>query len=179
MNTADQTETVAELLWRPLRINRTRTAVASACYPILLALIACLLLLTFCIANPASTVYGKKQKRAKYATIKIHTMPGGLPIEIDGKSEGQTLTEYRAFDRAPGLHTVVITLPGGARWTREIDLQAKSIKCVVIDFSPLTAVQETVELGDVRGTICDCGAVEAIPNVPWWKRAAAKLKGKK
>jgi hypothetical protein len=96
--------------------------------------LAALLALTFCMANPASTAYAKKRKLAKYGSIKILSTPGGLPIEIDGKSEGQTTTDYRAFDREPGLHTVVITLPSGERWTREIDLQAGRIKCVAINF---------------------------------------------
>jgi hypothetical protein len=96
--------------------------------------LAALLALTFCMANPASTVYAKKRKLAKYGSIKILSTPGGLPIEIDGKPEGLTTTDYRAFDRDPGIHTVVITLPGGERWTREIDLQAGRIKCVAINF---------------------------------------------
>ena len=96
--------------------------------------LAALLALTFCMANPTSTAYAKKRKLAKYGSIKILSTPGGLPIEIDGKSEGVTTTDYRAFDRDPGLHTVVITLPSGERWTREIDLQAGRIKCVAINF---------------------------------------------
>jgi hypothetical protein len=88
------------------------------------------------MANPTSTVYAKKRKLAKYGSIKILSTPGGLPIEIDGKPEGLTTTDYRAFDRDPGLHTVVITLPSGERWTREIDLPAGRIKCVAINFRP-------------------------------------------
>lgn len=96
--------------------------------------LAVLLALIFCIANPASSVYAKKRKLARYGSIKILSTPGGLAIEIDGKPEGLTTTDYRAFDRDPGLHTVVITLPSGERWTREIDLQAGRIKCVTINF---------------------------------------------
>ena len=96
--------------------------------------LAALLALTFCMANPASTVYAKKRKLAKYGSIKILSTPGGLPIEIDGKPEGLTTTDYRAFDRDPGVHMIVITLPGGQRWTREVDLQAGRIKCVAINF---------------------------------------------
>lgn len=95
---------------------------------------AALLALTFCMAHPSSTAYAKKRKLAKYGSIKILSTPGGWPIEIDGKPEGLTSTDYRAFDRDPGLHTVVITLPNGQRWTREIDLQAGRIKCVAISF---------------------------------------------
>ena len=102
--------------------------------------LAALLALTFCMANPASTVYAKKRKLAKYGSIKILSTPGGLPIEIDGKPEGLTTTDYRAFDRDPGVHTIVITLPGGERWSREVDLQAGRIKCVAINFRPSSPI---------------------------------------
>jgi hypothetical protein len=95
---------------------------------------AALLAFTFCMANPASTAYAKKRKLAKYGSIKILSTPGGLPIEIDGRAEGETTADYRSFDRDPGLHTIVITLPNGQRWTREIDLVAGKIKCVAINF---------------------------------------------
>jgi hypothetical protein len=95
---------------------------------------AAFLALTFCLAHPGSTAYAKKRKLAKYGSIKILSTPGGLPIEIDGKPEGETTSDYRSFDRDPGLHTVVITLPNGQRWTREIDLEAGHIKCVAINF---------------------------------------------
>jgi hypothetical protein len=96
--------------------------------------LAALLAFTFCMAHPTSTAYAKKRKLAKYGSIKILSTPGGLPIEIDGKPEGLTSTDYRSFDRDPGIHTVVITLPNGQRWTREIDLAAGRIKCVAINF---------------------------------------------
>jgi hypothetical protein len=95
---------------------------------------AVLLALAFCMVHPASTAYAKKRKLAKYGSIRILSTPGGLPIEIDGRPEGVTTLDYRSFDRDPGLHTIVITLPNGQRWTREIDLQAGRIKCVAINF---------------------------------------------
>lgn len=97
---------------------------------------AAILALTFCAAYPSSTAYAKKRKLAKYGTIKILTSPGGLPIEIDGRSEGVTSTDYRDFDRDPGVHTIVISLPDGQRWTREIDLEAGRIKCVALNYRP-------------------------------------------
>ena len=95
---------------------------------------AALLALTFCMAYPASAAYAKKPKLAKYGSIRILSTPDGLPIEIDGRPEGVTTLDYRSFDRDPGLHTIVITLPNGKRWTREIDLQAGRIKCVAINY---------------------------------------------
>jgi hypothetical protein len=95
---------------------------------------AAILAISFCMVHPSSTAYAKKRKLAKYGSIKILSTPGGLPIEIDGRPEGETTTDYRAFDRDPGLHTIVITLPNGQRWTREIELEAGRIKCVAINF---------------------------------------------
>ncbi len=94
------------------------------------------LAITFCAAYPSSTAYAKKRKLAKYGTIKILTTPGGLPIEINGRPEGLTTTDYRDFDRDPGVHTIVISLPDGQRWTREIDLEAGRIKCVALNYRP-------------------------------------------
>lgn len=95
-----------------------------------------LLALTFCMAFPSSTAHAKKRKLAKYGTIKVLSTPGGLPVEIDGKPEGLTSTDYRSFDLDPGVHTLVINLPNGQRWTREIDLERGRIKCVALNYRP-------------------------------------------
>ncbi|HET6669847.1 MAG TPA: hypothetical protein VFH15_06405 [Pyrinomonadaceae bacterium] len=97
---------------------------------------AAFLLLTFCVAYPSSTAYAKKRKPAKHGIIKIQTSPAGLPIEVDGKPEGTTTIDWRSWDRAPGVHTVVISLPDGQRWTREISLDAGRIKCVALNYRP-------------------------------------------
>lgn len=83
----------------------------------------------------SDTAYAKK-KPAKYGTIKVQTTPAGLPIEVDGKPEGQTTGDWRAWDRDPGVHTIVITLPNGQRWTREVILEAGRIKCVALNYRP-------------------------------------------
>jgi len=93
------------------------------------------LALAFVAAQPSSTAQAKP-KKAKYGTIKILTTPGGFPVSIDGKSYGETSLDYRAFDLDPGLHTVIIMLPNGQRWTREIDLPAGRIKCVALNYRP-------------------------------------------
>ncbi len=97
---------------------------------------AALLALTFCAAHSSSTAFARKPKKAKYGTIKILTTPGGFPIAVDGKSYGETSTDYRPIDLDPGPHTLVITLPSGQRWTREIDLPAGRIKCVALNYRP-------------------------------------------
>lgn len=97
---------------------------------------AALLALTFCMAHTASTAYAKKRKKANYGTIRILSTPGGFPVSVDGKSFGETSTNYQSMDLDPGLHTIVISLPNGQRWTREIDLPAGRIKCVALNYRP-------------------------------------------
>ncbi len=89
----------------------------------------------FVFAYSAPTV-DAKPKKARYGTIKILTNPGGLLLSVDGKPHGQTTTDYRSIDLEPGLHTIVVTLPSGQLWTREIDLPAGRIKCVVLNYRP-------------------------------------------
>src|SRR5215217_8456365 len=87
-------------------------------------------------AAPATTA-SAKPKKAKYATIKILTNPAGLLLMIDGKPHGETTTDYRAFDLDAGLHTVQVRLPNGQFWTRELELPAGRVKCVVVNYRPL------------------------------------------
>jgi len=91
--------------------------------------------LAVCITAPFSNVDAKK-KKANYGTIKILTTPGGFPLQIDGKPNGETTTDYRAFDLEPGIHTIVISLPNGERWSREINLEGGRIKCVALNYRP-------------------------------------------
>jgi hypothetical protein len=94
-----------------------------------------LVALTFCAISPSSVAEAKPNK-VKYGTIKILSTPPGLQITVDGKSYGETTTDYRSIDLDPGIHSVVITLPNGQRWTREIDLPAGRIKCVAVNYRP-------------------------------------------
>ena len=90
---------------------------------------------------PSST--NAKTKKAKYGTIKILSNPGGLPIAINGKPYGATATDFRAFDLEAGLQTVVITLPNGQLWTRQIELPAGRVKCIAVNYRPLPPVAKS------------------------------------
>jgi hypothetical protein len=96
---------------------------------------AVLLALLFIGVSPSSNVFAKK--KAKFGTIKILTTPGGLLLTIDGQPRGETLTEYRSFELEPGTHNVVVKLPNGSLWAREIDVPAGRVKCVVVNYRPL------------------------------------------
>src|SRR5690348_1218510 len=94
---------------------------------------AALLLFLFATYSPSTLA---KTKKAKYGTIKILSKPAGLPITVDGKSYGVTASDYRAIDLDAGLHTVVITMPNGQTWSREIDLPEGRIKCIAVNYKP-------------------------------------------
>jgi hypothetical protein len=95
-----------------------------------------LLILTF-VAFTTATEVSAKPKKAKYGVIKILTNPGGLLLTIDGKAMGETLTDYRSIDLEPGVHSVSVTLPNGKLWTRDIEVPAGRVKCVVVNYKPL------------------------------------------
>jgi hypothetical protein len=97
---------------------------------------AVLLALFFVGAFPSTNAFAKS-KKAKYGVIKIMTAPGGLFLTIDGVAHGETLTEYRSFQLEPGTHNVVVKLPNGSLWSREIEVPAGRVKCVVVNYRPL------------------------------------------
>ena len=86
--------------------------------------------------QPSANVFAK-DKPAKYGTLRILTNPGGFLLTIDGNAHGETTTVYRAFDLEPGVHNIAITLPNGQYWTREIEVPAGRVKCVVVNYRPL------------------------------------------
>jgi hypothetical protein len=96
-----------------------------------------LLLVAFMFSgvSPASLAYAKK-KVARYGTLKVQTTPLGLPVEVDGKTEDATTSEWRIWDLNPGRHSIAIRLPNGQRWTREINLESGRIKCVALNYKP-------------------------------------------
>jgi PEGA domain-containing protein len=101
------------------------------------AVAAVLSLIVFTAVAPSSA--SGKTKKAKYGTIRILSTPGGLPLSINGNSYGVTTTDYRSIDLDAGLHSVVVTLPNGQTWTREVDLRAGRIKCITLNYRPVVA----------------------------------------
>jgi hypothetical protein len=105
---------------------------------------AVLIAIAFCLVHPASTAYAKdKKKKSNTGTIKIRTNPAGFPLSIDGKSEGQTTTDYMEYTLDPGLHSVVVTLPSGERWSRDISVAAKRRTCVDLNYRPPVIVSKS------------------------------------
>ena len=96
---------------------------------------AVLLILLAAAIYPSAIVNAKKTKPAPHGALRIKSNPDGLPVEVDGKSHGTTTVEYSTIDRLePGVHTVVVTLPDGRRWRREIDVPAGRVKCLAVSY---------------------------------------------
>jgi len=105
--------------------NKLRPSAGRVCFLFLLGI-------TVFAIYGVDSAYGKE--KARHGTIKILSSPGGMPLEIDGKSLGTTTTEFRSIDLDPGVHRIVVTLPSGQLWTREVDLAAGRIKCVTLSY---------------------------------------------
>jgi hypothetical protein len=106
---------------------------------------AVLIAIAFCVIYPSSTAFAKekKKKNSHAGTIKIRTTPGGFPLAIDGRPEGQTTSDYTEFTVDPGVHTVEVTLPSGQRWTREISVAARRRTCVDLNYRPPVVVTKS------------------------------------
>ncbi len=105
---------------------------------------AVLIAIAFCLVHPASTAYAaKKKKKSNAGTIKIRTNPGGFPLSIDGRSEGQTTTDYMEYTLDPGRHTIEVTLPSGQRWSRDINVETRRRTCVDLNYRPPVLVAKS------------------------------------
>ena len=91
--------------------------------------------LTVGLACTSTTAYAKK-KKVKYGTIEISTNPGGYPLRIDEKPEGDTSTTVRVIELSPGPHKLEISLPNGGRWVRNFDVEAGRKLCVNLNYHP-------------------------------------------
>jgi hypothetical protein len=107
---------------------RSNSAVFKAAVTIVIAL-------TFALACTSTTAYAKK-KKVKYGTIEISTNPGGFPLHIDGKPEGDTSSTVRVIELQPGRHSLEILLPNGGRWVRDFDVEQGRKLCVNLNYHP-------------------------------------------
>lgn len=92
--------------------------------------------LTFALACTSTTAYAKKKHKVKYGLVELTTNPGGFPLHIDGKPQGDTSTTVRVIELEPGHHNVEILLPNGGRWVRDFDIEAGRKVCVNLNYHP-------------------------------------------
>jgi hypothetical protein len=108
---------------------RPNSAVIKAAVTIMIAL-------TFGLACTQTTAYAAKKKKVKYGTIEVSTNPGGFPLRIDGKPEGDTSTTVRVIELEPGRHNLEILLPNGGRWVRDFDVERGRKLCLNLNYHP-------------------------------------------
>jgi len=94
--------------------------------------------LLFLLLQVTSLSYAvpQKSKKASLGRINILTIPGGLPLQIDGRPRGETTVVYRSLDLAPGPHILEIQFPNNQRWTREIKVVSKQPVCIALSYRP-------------------------------------------
>ena len=97
---------------------------------------AIIVALTFAFALTSTTAYAKKKHKVKYGQVELSTNPGGYPLRIDGKPQGDTSTTVRIIELEPGHHNVEILLPNGGRWVRDFDIEAGRKICVNLNYHP-------------------------------------------
>jgi hypothetical protein len=95
-----------------------------------------LIAVSFALVCTSSTAYAAKKKRVKYGQIEISTNPGGFPLVIDGRPQGDTSTNVRIIELDPGHHTLEILLPNGNRWTRDFEIERGRKLCVNLNYHP-------------------------------------------
>ena len=97
----------------------------------LLAVVA--LLLTFGItaimANPADDHHKPKNT----GTLTVRTTPNAYPVKIDGQFAGMSgVGDGAEFYLTPGVHTVEVTGPNGAIFTKEVDIRRDRKHCICL-----------------------------------------------
>ena len=95
-----------------------------------------LIAVSFALVCTSSTAYAAKKKKVKYGQIELSTNPGGFPLVIDGRPQGDTSQTVRIIELDPGHHTLEILLPNGNRWTREFEIERGRKLCVNLNYHP-------------------------------------------
>jgi len=105
---------------------------------IIKAAVTLLIAVSFALVCTSGTAYAAKKKKVRYGQIEISTTPGGFPLRIDGKPEGDTSTTVRVIELEPGHHNLEILLPNGGRWVRDFDVERGRKVCVTLNYHPKT-----------------------------------------
>ena len=89
-----------------------------------------------CSSCTSTTANAAAKKKRNYGQVEITTNPGGFPLKIDGRAEGETSTTVRIIELDPGRHTIEILLPNGGRWVRDFEIEKGRKLCVNVNYHP-------------------------------------------
>src|SRR5260370_15835282 len=92
--------------------------------------------LTLALACTSTTAYARKKHKVRYGQVELTTNPGGFPLRIDGKPQGDTSATVRLIELGQGHPNVEILLPNGGRWVRDFDMKAGRKVCVPLNYHP-------------------------------------------
>jgi hypothetical protein len=98
-------------------------------------------------AKPAQTQERPKSKLVKatsspntvfshQAELRIGSTPDGAKVEVDGWSEPNWVTPFKASNLAAGTHTVIFTKPGYIEETRKVEAAAGKSVTVSVQLNP-------------------------------------------
>src|SRR5260370_32682926 len=92
--------------------------------------------LTLALACTSTTAYARKKHKVRYGQVELTTNPGGFPLRIDGKPQGDTSATVRLIELGQGHPNVDILLPNGGRWVLDFDIEAGRKVCVNLNYHP-------------------------------------------
>jgi hypothetical protein len=73
------------------------------------------------------------------AELKLTSTPDGAKVEVDGWSEPQWVTPFKASNLAAGAHTVVFTKPGYIEESRSVEVAAGKSVGVDVQLNPMVS----------------------------------------
>jgi hypothetical protein len=92
------------------------------------------LLLTLGVLGALAAPADDHHHRPKNAgTLTVRTTPNSYPVKVDGEFVGMSgVGDAAEFYLSPGVHTVEVTGPNGAIFTREIDIRRDHKHCICL-----------------------------------------------
>ena len=98
------------------------------------------MLVTFGVSAVLASSADDKKRPKNTGTLTVRTAPASYPVKIDGVYAGMSgVGAATEFYLTPGLHTVEVAGPGGAIFTREVEIRKDRNHCVC-----LKVLEETI-----------------------------------
>src|SRR5205085_3461897 len=87
--------------------------------------------------KPVKATESPNKVYSHQAELQISSTPDGAKVEVDGWSEPQWVTPFKASNLGAGLHTVVFTKPGYIEETRSVEVAAGKSVAVNAQLNPM------------------------------------------
>jgi len=87
--------------------------------------------------SPVKATESPNKVYSHQAELQLGSTPDGAKVEVDGWSEPQWVTPFKASNLAAGIHTVVFTKPGYVEETRKVEVAAGKSLVVNAQLNPM------------------------------------------